>query len=59
MEEDFGDTYRSFGQSQKQQQASSQSKTVSSRPKSTTKVAKTKDGFLMIQRAQTIFILDG
>jgi len=47
MEEDFGDTYRSFGQQQKQQ-ASSQSKTVSSRPKSTTKVAKTKEGFSII-----------
>ena len=45
MEEDFGDTYRSFGQQQQQQASLSQSTTVSSRQKSTIKVPKTKDGF--------------
>jgi len=45
MEEDFGDTYRSFGQQQQQASNNKQSTTVSSRPKSTTKVPKTKDGF--------------
>ena len=42
MEEEFGDTFKSFGQ---QQASLSQSTTVSSRPKSSTKVAKTKEGF--------------